>query len=226
MPDRLTGAEVASLLDISRSTVYRRMEEGLIPRDWRTATIAPLIGVVTRKRPGPERDRYSRRYTIWRHRFERKDEMNAILLAEARWAHHSNSEGQRYGVTLGAGHMARILGRTCPVGCAGVMFYADLTTDAIECGTRTIWKTGARQAVDAVLASVTPDDLDYGDYIEELLWRCHVRGRGGAADLSGAPDYWRDGKRLSDAERDAMLARQEAQRGLFAERGVLEGVRR
>lgn len=71
MPDRLTGAEVAALLGLSRSTVYRRMEAGLIPRDWRRATIAPLVGVVTRKRPGPARSRYSVRYMRGRHRFER-----------------------------------------------------------------------------------------------------------------------------------------------------------
>jgi hypothetical protein len=153
--------------------------------------------------------------------------MNTILLTEARWAHHANSQGRRYGVTLNAGHMACILGRTCPPGCAFTLFHADPETDAITCGLRTIWRTGAKQAIDAVLASVTPDDLNYGDYIEELMWRGHVRDRGyqpNDAHLSGAPDYWRDGRRLSDVERDAMLARQEAQRGLFAARGVLEGV--
>lgn len=72
MTDRLTGAEVAQLLGLSRRTVYRRMEAGLIPRDWRQATIAPLVGVVTRKRPGPKRSRYSIRYTRGRHRFEGK----------------------------------------------------------------------------------------------------------------------------------------------------------
>lgn len=153
--------------------------------------------------------------------------MNTILLTEARWAHHANDQGERYDVTLAAGHMARILGRVRPAGCAGVMFYADPVTDQITCGTRTIWQTGGRQAVDYVLAAVTPDDLDYGDYIEELIWRTHARAQGyqaGDARLSGAPAYWRDGRRLDDAERGAMLARQEAQHGLFAKRGVLEGV--
>ncbi len=71
MPDRLTGAQEGRNLGLSRSTVYRRMEEGLIPRDWRADTIAPLAGVITRKRPGPARSRYSVRYTRGRHRFER-----------------------------------------------------------------------------------------------------------------------------------------------------------
>ena len=151
--------------------------------------------------------------------------MNTILLTEARWAHHANDQGQRYGVTLAAGHMARILGRTCPAGCAGVMFYADPATDQITCGTRTIWQTGARRAIDHVLASATADDLDYGDYIEELIWRCYVHDRRdqGGVQMSGAPDYWRDGRRLDGVERDAILARQETRHGLFAKRGVLEG---
>jgi predicted site-specific integrase-resolvase len=70
--DRLTGAQVAAMLGISRSTVYRRAREGCIPWDWRQDTIAPLVGVVTKRQRGPKRDRYSVRYTAGRHRFERK----------------------------------------------------------------------------------------------------------------------------------------------------------
>lgn len=72
MSDRLTGAQVAARFRVSRRTVYRWAEEGRIPSDWRESTIAPLVGVITRKPHGPKRSRYSRRYTIWRQRFERK----------------------------------------------------------------------------------------------------------------------------------------------------------
>lgn len=70
MTDRLTGAEVARRFRVSRRTIYRWAEAGRIPWDWREATIAPLVGVVTKKRR--ERSRYSWRYTHGRHRFERK----------------------------------------------------------------------------------------------------------------------------------------------------------
>lgn len=72
MSDRLTGKEVAARLGISRRAVYRWAEEGRIPSDWRESTIAPLVGVVTKRQRGPKRDRYSRRYTVGRHQFERK----------------------------------------------------------------------------------------------------------------------------------------------------------
>ena len=72
MQGRLTGAQVAAMLGVTRRTVYRWADEGRIPWDWREATIAPLVGVVTKRQPGPTRDRYSRRYTVGRHRFERK----------------------------------------------------------------------------------------------------------------------------------------------------------
>lgn len=71
MSDHLTGAQVAARLGITRRTVYRWAEEGRIPRDWRESTIAPLIGVVTKRPYGPKRSRYSRRYVTGRHRFER-----------------------------------------------------------------------------------------------------------------------------------------------------------
>lgn len=55
MTAHLNAAQVAALLGISRSSVYRWADAGRIPPawNWREDTIAPLVGVVTRPRRGP-----------------------------------------------------------------------------------------------------------------------------------------------------------------------------
>lgn len=72
MRRHLTGAQVAELLGVSRKTVYRWADMGRIPPawDWREDTIAPFVGKVGYLPKGPARRRWSRRYTIGRHRFD------------------------------------------------------------------------------------------------------------------------------------------------------------
>lgn len=69
----LTGNQVAALLGVTRRTVYHWADQGRIPPawNWRHETIAPLAGVVTKRRRGPARNPRSTRYTTGRHRFER-----------------------------------------------------------------------------------------------------------------------------------------------------------
>lgn len=67
---RLTGAQVAAALGVSRRTLYRWNDEGrLFVHEWTTGTIAQR-GDQLRPRPrGPRRNPVSKRYTHGRHRF-------------------------------------------------------------------------------------------------------------------------------------------------------------
>lgn len=64
----MTGAAAAAMLGVSRRTLYRWHKEGrLYLWEWGTEK---AMGMRPRKR-GPKRDRYSIRYTIGRHGFDR-----------------------------------------------------------------------------------------------------------------------------------------------------------
>lgn len=67
----MTGEEAACFLGISRSTLYRWVELWRLPRVWTEETLAPYLGLAYRPK-GPPRDRSSRRYTVYRHRFDEK----------------------------------------------------------------------------------------------------------------------------------------------------------
>jgi hypothetical protein len=72
-PDpRLSSEDVAKRLGISRTSLYRWIEEGRIPpAPWRESTVTPLVGVVTKRtRKGPPRNPKSLRYTTGRHRID------------------------------------------------------------------------------------------------------------------------------------------------------------
>lgn len=73
MSGHLTGDQVAAMLGVTRRTVYRWADEERIPPawNWRHDTIAPLAGVVTKRRRGPKRAPQSIRYVFGRHRFGR-----------------------------------------------------------------------------------------------------------------------------------------------------------
>jgi hypothetical protein len=73
---------------------------------------------------------------------------------------------------LPADQVARILGRPCrrgqPHECT-----LDLRTDEIRCGTRRVWKTGARQVADYILTCVPERDLDCLERVDWDLWVDH-----------------------------------------------------
>lgn len=66
----MTGDKAARFLGISRRTLYRWADDGVIPRDWWAADLAPYVG--TKRPKGPPRNRDSRRYTVYRHSFTEK----------------------------------------------------------------------------------------------------------------------------------------------------------
>jgi excisionase family DNA binding protein len=68
--NRITGAEAAALLNVSRRTIYRWIDEGRLPYPLTRTDIEARMPQVRQR--GPKRNPLSRRYTIGRHRFERK----------------------------------------------------------------------------------------------------------------------------------------------------------
>lgn len=69
MNPNITGAEAASILGVSRRTIYRWIDEGRLSYPLRREDIEHRRPQVRPR--GPRRDPRSKRYTIGRHRFER-----------------------------------------------------------------------------------------------------------------------------------------------------------
>lgn len=66
-PNYLTGNEAAALAGVSRRTIYKWIEQGRISSP---ITKSEILKQEKRKR-GPKRSPYSRRYVYGRHRFEK-----------------------------------------------------------------------------------------------------------------------------------------------------------
>jgi hypothetical protein len=70
--NHLTGNAAATLLGVSRRTLYRWHAEGrLYAWEWTAETIEARRPLLQKRPRGPQRDPRSRRYTIGRHRFEK-----------------------------------------------------------------------------------------------------------------------------------------------------------
>lgn len=62
-----TPQEAAQQLGITVRTLYRWVERGYLPSDWRTRDELPKLPGLPK---GPKRSRYSARYLSGRHRFD------------------------------------------------------------------------------------------------------------------------------------------------------------
>ena len=131
----------------------------------------------------------------------------ALVIHESAWWHHRNTRAQF--VSLPAPLTARILGWKAHHN--GLNTYTgDTNTDYITCGLKLVWKTGARQVVEWVLAHTSETDLALIDYADQLIWLDHCRDRvrqGFPVISRGAPTAYRDGRQLSPEEHEALLQR-------------------
>jgi len=67
----MTGDEAATMLEISRTTLYRWHHSGRLPAwQWTVEYIEAHRSLLQKLPRGPQRDPASKRYTVGRHRFE------------------------------------------------------------------------------------------------------------------------------------------------------------
>jgi hypothetical protein len=129
----------------------------------------------------------------------------SLVIHKSAWHYHRNTQARF--VSLPAPLTARILGRKAHHN--GLNTYTgDINTGHITCGLKLVWKTGARQVVKWVLAHTSEKDLATIDYVEQLIWLGHCRGRvrqGLPVISENAPTVYRDGRQLSPEEHRALL---------------------